>query len=381
MKIFTKKSTYLSNSFWEYQEIFEGVDFCIVGAGIVGSCTAIFLREEFPDAKILILERGMLPKGASTKNAGFACFGSVSEILDDHNSMSSQEISELIKLRVDGLELLKSLCAPESMDYNSFGGYEVFDDASANVYEAKIEEYNTLIEQASGLKNCFSLVENKFNFNFGSKMIFNQYEGQLNPVKMLMHLHRRIEDSGTKILFGAEIQSMVEDGPSLKIIDGPTLNPNSLILCTNAFSKKFLPKFNLKPARNQVLVSKPIEDLKLKGTFHYDKGYVYFRNIGDRLLIGGGRNIDAEKETTEQFGGNETIKKYLMDLVHDKILPNTPVQIDYEWSGIIAVGDKKVPHIKQINKNLYAAFRLGGMGVAIGSKVAQNLTKLVVSNR
>lgn len=367
-------------SFWEYQEIFEGVDFCIVGAGIVGSCTAIFLRKQFPDAKILILERGMLPKGASTKNAGFACFGSISEILDDHNSMSTHEISELIKLRIDGLQLLKSLCSPELMDYKSLGGYEVFDDASANVYTAKIEEYNNLVEQASGLKNCFSLVDNKFGFKFGSSMIFNQYEGQLNPVKMLMHLHKRIEESGSKIIFGANIKSIDENELSVEIINGPTLRPFKLILCTNAFSKKFLPEFNLRPARNQVLVSKPIKDLKLNGTFHYDKGYVYFRNSGNRLLIGGGRNIDPDNEATEEFGANELIKKYLMDLVQDKILSNSSFEIEYEWSGIIAVGDKKVPHIKQINKNTFAAFRLGGMGVAIGSKVAQNLTNLIANN-
>ena len=367
-------------SFWEYQEIFNDVDYCIVGAGIVGSCTAIFLRKQFPDAKILILERGMLPKGASTKNAGFACFGSVSEILDDHNSMSSEEISELVNLRIDGLQLLKSLCPPELMDYKSLGGYEVFDDASANVYTAKIEEYNNLIEQVSGFKNCFNLVDNKFNFKFGSNMIFNQYEAQLNPVKMLMHLHKQIEASGSKILFGAEIKSIGENEPSVELKNGPILIPWKLVLCTNAFSKKFLPEFNLQPARNQVLVSKPINNLNLKGTFHYDKGYVYFRNIDDRLLIGGGRNMDSENETTEEFGGNELIKKYLIGLVNDKILPNTPIEIEYEWSGIIAVGDKKMPHIKQINKNIFTAFRLGGMGVAIGSKVAQKLSNLIASN-
>ncbi len=372
----------MTNSFWEYQEIFEGVDFCIVGAGIVGSCTTIFLRRHFPDAKILILERGMLPKGASTKNAGFACFGSVSEILDDHNSMSSQEISELIKLRVDGLALLKSLCDPSLMDYQALGGYEVFDDASANVYTEKIEEYNSLVKEACGLEDSFSLVDNKFDFRFGSKIIFNKHEGQLNPVKMLMHLHKSIEESGSKILFGAEIKSIESEGDksSIQLIDGTKIKPEKIILCTNAFSSKFLPSFNLSPARNQVLVSKPIKDLHVKGTFHFDKGYVYFRNIGNRLLIGGGRNMDAIKETTEEFGENEFIKKYLIGLVREKILPNHSFEVEYQWSGIIGVGDTKVPHIKQINKNLFAAFRLGGMGVAIGSKVAQNLTSLIVNN-
>ena len=371
----------MTHSFWEYRNIFEGVDFCIIGAGIVGSCTAIFLRQAFPDAKILILERGMLPQGASTKNAGFACFGSVSEILDDQNSMSLEEIKKLIRMRIDGLELLKSLCRPSDMDYQSLGGYEVFDPASANVFLSKINEFNQLVEEASGLKDCFKSVDNQFGFEFDSKIIYNQYEGQLDPVKMLMQLHKRIENENTKIIFGAEIESYkYQETCSVALTNGLEFQIKNLVFCTNAFSSKFFPQYNLSPGRNQVLVSKPIHDLPFRGTFHYDKGYIYFRNIGQRLLIGGGRNQDLENETTEQFGPNEFIKKYLMELVHDKILPGRELEIEYEWSGIIAVGDKKVPHIEQINANCYAAFRLGGMGVAIGSKVAQSLTDLIVSN-
>ena len=70
-------------SFWEKSLYFESLDFTIIGAGIVGLSTAIFLKEKFPGSKILILERGYLPSGASTKNAGFACFGSPTELLDD----------------------------------------------------------------------------------------------------------------------------------------------------------------------------------------------------------------------------------------------------------------------------------------------------------
>jgi len=371
----------LNLSHWEYQEVFKDIDFCIVGAGIVGSCTAIFLKEKFPDAKIVILERGFLPQGASTKNAGFACFGSVSEILDDHDHMSRDEIRDLIKLRIDGLNLLKSLCPASVMDYHEWGGYEVFEDASANVYTEKIESYNDLVEEASGLKSCFSLMPSKFDLRFGKQMIFNKYEGQLNPVKMLLHLHERIKGQGTRILFGANIDSydITQDKAKVTLGNETEILAQQLIFCTNAFSKKFFPSYNVQGARNQVMVTKPIDGLSLKGTFHYDKGYVYFRNIGNRLLIGGARNLDAQTETTEEFGSNELITTHLRKLVQEKIMPGLDINYEQEWSGIIAVGDSKVPHIKKINNHCFAAFRLGGMGVAIGSKVAERLTNLITN--
>lgn len=54
-------------SYWELKNWFANIDYTIVGSGIVGLHTALRLRERFPTAKILVLERGMLPQGASTK--------------------------------------------------------------------------------------------------------------------------------------------------------------------------------------------------------------------------------------------------------------------------------------------------------------------------
>ena len=75
-------------SYWEQKEWLQNIDFTIVGSGIVGLSTAVFLKKRFPKSKILVLEKGILPQGASTKNAGFACFGSLSEILEDLKSHS-----------------------------------------------------------------------------------------------------------------------------------------------------------------------------------------------------------------------------------------------------------------------------------------------------
>jgi glycine/D-amino acid oxidase-like deaminating enzyme len=58
----------------------------------------------------------------------------------------------------------------------------------------------------------------------------------------------------------------------------------------------------LKPARAQVLITKPIDSLKIKGTFHMDRGYYYFRNIDNRVLIGGGRNLDLKKRKQIDLG-------------------------------------------------------------------------------
>ena len=68
----------------------------------------------------------------------------------------------------------------------------------------------------------------------------------------------------------------------------------------------------------------------------------------------------------------EKLKQYL----HELILPNTPVEIDYSWSGIMAVGSEKKPIIQKTNKNIAFGVRMGGMGVAIGASVGKQLSKI-----
>ena len=89
----------MNYSYWEYKNWFSNIDYTIIGSGIVGLSCALSVRAKFPKAKILLLEKGILPNGASTKNAGFACFGSLSEILDDLTSHSENEVLELILKR------------------------------------------------------------------------------------------------------------------------------------------------------------------------------------------------------------------------------------------------------------------------------------------
>ena len=94
-------------SYWEYKTWLHNIDFTIVGSGIVGLNCALSLKEAYPNAKILILEKGMLPQGASTKNAGFACFGSISEVLADLQTHAEEDVVQLVQKRWDGVQLLR----------------------------------------------------------------------------------------------------------------------------------------------------------------------------------------------------------------------------------------------------------------------------------
>ncbi|MEJ0079559.1 MAG: FAD-dependent oxidoreductase [Puia sp.] len=89
------------------------------------------------------------------------------------------------------------------------------------------------------------------------------------------------------------------------------MRAEQVLVCTNAFAKTLLPDLDILPARGQILLTEPIEGLKIKGTFHYDEGFYYFRNLDKRLLLGGARNKFLAEEETFSSGTSEHIQDEL----------------------------------------------------------------------
>lgn len=370
-------------SYWERKEILDGNDYLIVGAGIVGYSAALALKEQHPHAKILVLERGLLPSGASTKNAGFACFGSASEIYDDIETFGEETVWETVELRWKGLQALRNRIGDERLKLQLNGSWDLFTSAEMDTYEAVVphlDYYNSRLEEITGESAVFSIdsdVQERFNFQQIQTSIYNRLEGQIDTGSMMTALHQQVIASGIRVLFGCEAESIQETANGAIVTTNiGSFSSKKIALCTNGFARQFLEE-DVNPARAQVLITKPIEGLSIKGTFHYQKGYFYFRNIDDRILFGGGRNLAFETETTTEMDTSEMIMQALTTILKDVILPNTPHEIDHSWAGIMGVGAVKKTIIKHISPSVFCGIRLGGMGVAIGSLVGNELARLI----
>lgn len=366
-------------SYWEYKTWLSNIDFTIVGSGIVGLNTALQLKNRFPKAKILILEKGVLPQGASTKNAGFACFGSISEILSDLEAHSEDEVVELVAQRFKGIQLLRETLGDNNIGFQKLGGHELFlkkDFALYKKCEESISVINTLLEPIFG-KLVFKKTSNIFDFeNVNKGFITHLEEGQIDTGRMMSALLALVQKKGVSILNSVQVQEFEEKSDSVVVKTNHfEFETKKLLIATNGFAAQLLSE-EIKPARAQVLITKPIPNLNIRGTFHFDKGYFYFRNIDNRILFGGGRNLDFKTEETDKFGQTKIIQNELEQLLQRVILPNTPFEIDDKWSGIMGVGKQKKPIIKRLSNNVLCGVRLGGMGIAIGSQVGNELARL-----
>jgi len=373
-----------STSYWEQKTFLKNIDFLIIGAGIVGYSTALHLREQYPESKIVILERGILPSGASSKNAGFACFGSATELFSDLQSMPEDMVWETVELRWKGLQYLRSIVGDDGLDLHINGSWDLITEQESELFDSsrdKIDYFNAQLKSITGESDVYSVddaVGNKFGFNKIKTSIFNRLEGQIDTAKMNDTFYKRIVQANIHVLFGVEAREVHEqqNGVILETNYGEIFS-KKVAICTNGFAAQFIEDEDIHPARAQVIITKPIPNLKIKGTFHYNQGYYYFRNIDNRILFGGGRNLNFEEETTTDLGTTSLIQNQLRTLLNDIILPNQAVEIEHSWSGIMGVGNSKKPIIKQHSGNVFCGVRLGGMGVAIGTLVGKELASLI----
>ncbi len=374
-------------SYWEKTQFFD-YDFVVIGSGIVGLSTAIAIKERRPNASVAILERGLLPTGASTKNAGFACIGSLTELLDDLKTMSESEMISLMEKRRDGLALLRKRLGDENIEYLEEGSYELLSEEHVKALD-HFDQINDLLRDSFG-QDVFYRADEKiaeFDFNAGyvKAIIGNHFEGQINTGLMMKSLIRLAGEKGIMIFNQCEVQSFEENNNkvSIQAIYGVAskevhFKANQLAICTNAFTKQLLPDVKLAPGRGQVIVTKPIEGLKFKGVFHYDEGYFYFRNHGNRVIFGGGRKHFKEEEESTKFEINTKIIELLNKHLQTIILPNTPFEVEDQWTGIMGFGEDKRPILKTISPHIFSGVRLGGMGVAIGSILGTDLADMIL---
>ncbi len=375
-----------SFSYWEQGSFLNNYDIIIIGSGIVGLNAALHLKTKQPSLKIAILERGFLPAGASTKNAGFACFGSVSELLSEINTFGEETVFNIVAKRMKGIQTLRKNLGDKAISFEQKGGYELFlksDKLSKEKAFEAINYLNNFLKPLVKDTDIFTVKNEKiadFGFANSDGLILNSLEGQIDTGKMMVALIKEVQSVGVMIFNNTEVLSFEEDSLIKIETNKAVFTTKKIIFATNAFTSQLLPKIKIKPARGQVLVTEPINGLKVEGTFHYDEGYYYFRNIDNRLLLGGGRNLDFLGEKTFELNTTNIIQERLEQLLFEVILPDQKVKIETRWSGIMGFGDELEPIITKIRTGLYVAAKCNGMGVAIGSLTGMEVAELVLKD-
>lgn len=242
-------------SYWEKDAFYGPTDVVIAGSGFTGLWTALHLRNKHPELRVTLIERGSLPTGASTRNAGFACFGSVTELMKDVHDSGVEEMLSLVEMRYRGLKRIRKLFSKKEIDFIRSGGYELFTSVSQDRYKelkSQIRWLNHVLGPILKTKTTFSFADEMIHhmgLSGVSHLISNQLEGVLHPAKLCKLLLAKVQEAGVTVLTDMEIIHLVEHsrGVTIETSKGIVVETGKLMICTNGFARQLLPDLDVFP--------------------------------------------------------------------------------------------------------------------------------------
>ena len=381
-----------TSSYWEQTGLLR-YDVVIVGAGIIGLSTAAELLERHPNLSVCVVERGILPTGATTRNAGFACMGSPTEIWSDIQRIGRDQTSALIAERYRGLVRLRERLGPASIGYEHHGGYEILGAEQEYILE-HCDAINALAVDILGAPLC--VYDDKVISDFGFSpdsvrhILHLPFEGQIHSGLLVRALYRYITERGGMIYTGCPVTAIEELSAVCRVVvkDKQTtlcVEAQCVAVCTNAFMGELLPAYSITPARGQILMTSPIPHLPFRGVFHADEGYLYFRSVSDgveqRVLLGGARNDAFTEEETYSFDTTTKIQDRLEDILQTVILPRYTIgkdfTVEHRWSGLMGFSGTKQPIIQAVSDRMVVGFACNGMGVALGTSAGTRIANFL----
>ncbi len=378
-------------SIWEQQTYYVDREVFIAGSGLLGLWTAYELLQAEPTLTISIADQLQIPALASTRNAGFACFGSPSELWSDAKYQQEEALWEIAAMRYEGIRKIRKVCGDKAIEYDPCGGFEVFMPGTPWEKEEgreRIAWLNRGFEKLTGMQetytDCSDQMEGMGLQHFGV-MYGNRLEGGLNSGKLVNYLQDYLQKAGVRFLLGHRVKALSGEQGNFEIQletlqnEEVVVKSQQMLWATNA-ALSLIPELvdTVKPARGQMLLSPEIPDFSLLGTFHFDEGYYYFRNLGNRLLIGGARNKAFEAEETLDAGITPEIRRALEKFIENH-LPEVAAVLNKKdwmhWSGIMGMSDVKKPMILSLASGAWAAMACNGMGVALTPVWAETLSR------
>jgi glycine/D-amino acid oxidase-like deaminating enzyme len=372
-------------------------DVLIIGAGLAGLSTSYWLRKKDPTLRVVIVDRGRIGEGASGRNGGFITSGSTEHFSRMAAAYGEDKATEIWKFTEDnhkllieefGFNFLHKVC-----DYRQQGSWTLASTPAEVVTVCETVDMLTQRGVQVGWHNKYE-IEQRFRPSEHHPVCVEGFlggaryysDGEIHPGKFLQFLANRANfAAGGGVLENVEIFKFDEVGERLLAIGrGHRITCDSIVVATNAWTPQLLPEFEDKiaPVRGQIVMTEPV-DMFLEPcycSFVLD----YFRQLPDgRVLIGGFRNADVEKEVGFSDEINLIIHEKLEAFLDEHFPLLRGKRIDYRWSGVMGFAADGYPLVGSINVEPRIFYTVGftAHGLGFTFKMGQVLADLMLDGK
>ena len=369
-------------------------DVVVVGGGYTGMWAAWWIREQEPDARVLLLEGGRCGFGPSGRNGGFV--NSMWFSLPALRAVfSDREALAVARAAGDSIAQIGAWCEEQEIDaWFTAGGYlqastsAHFDETWTPVRDAceELGEASMLqvLDRDATAARCASPL-------FRGAAFYPQ-GATVQPARLAAGLRRRLGERGVVIHEGSPVLSLTErDGQVLARTEAGSVRAGAAVLAAGTSLLRFRPlRRALTATSSHMVITEPVPELIdslgwTGGECITDSRAMvhYFRTTRDGRIAfgwGGGRIVRGAR-----VSGRAEIDGAMAREVEAHLRRFFPMldgaRLTHAWGGPIDVSPTHLPVIRSVGRRSFAGFGYTGNGVGPSQMVGRALASLALERR
>jgi glycine/D-amino acid oxidase-like deaminating enzyme len=333
-------------------------DVAIVGAGLTGLWTALFLKDLAPKAEVVVVDQGLAGYGASGRNAGM-----LSETIDHSHALAIEHFGEAEARRLarlgetnvaDMLEFLR--LRRIECEYEPTGRLMVA------LHQRHLDEARRTIgiAQRLGLSGFRMLDREAVRAQLDSPLYLGGVAisrgGILDPVKLVEGLRCEAERLGIRVFENSKITALESTGAGARLRSpAGSVDAGKVVLATSAYTQHLLPQVTRRfiPLYDYILVSEPLTEeqqarIGWRGRQGVTDGrafFNYYRLTPDNRILWG--TSEATYYRGNQVGGSCDHSQRHYDGLRASFRRHFPalgeLKFPYAWGGAICATTRLTP--------------------------------------
>lgn len=201
----------------------------------------------------------------------------------------------------------------------------------------------------------------------------------MQPMLRCRTLAARLLQRGAR-LFGATRALEVHGGRVLT--DRGTIRARHVISCVDGRLERLFPLLadEVRTARLQMLACAPVRELRYTRPVSTRYGYDYWQQLGDgSVVLGGGRDVDAESEWTHDASTSEPIQAYLTRTLRDRLGIEAPVT--HRWAALVSFSKAGMPVFRALGDGVHVTGAYCGTGNVVGAVLGRGAAQVALTGR
>jgi len=355
----------------------KSADVAIVGGGFVGLWTALTIKEQKPDARVVVLEQDVCGGGASGRNGGFV-MSWWPKIKSLSAFCSREEALFLLRAAESAITEIEQFCARNSIDAHFRRSGWLWTATT----EAQMDAWQSTVESCLrvGHEPFAALPAAEVAARTGSKIhragVLEKSNATVQPAALVLGLRKAANAAGIEIFERTKVLRFDRNDPVALYTQDGKVSARNVVIATNAWAAK-LPELApfIAVVNSSIVVTQPIPERLAQigwagGEAITDSQLMvnYYRTTRDgRIAFGKGTGAITYGSSINTVFSED--KRSCMRAEHDfrRTYPHlADVTLTHAWSGPIDRTYDSLPVFGTLAGTDHIHFGIGWSGNGVG---------------